>query len=442
MHYKFFISLLFFTILSGQSLFNRFIGSDPFLGSAKSTAMGNTHLLNSIGSSNVRYNPAKLSSIESKIEFDFQINRQSVYERWSIPIKDFFGEYFTNADYVVNEFSYSAYSIGINWRPIKNKFGIGYSYAPLTYFNYSFSEEIRGDYDTATDEDEYATRDPLLGYQNLNTTGKLMVSSIGFGYNLNTIDLELGFSINQINTSKIKDFINVDSIKLFDSYNQPSYSDIVNLSDHRDLEQSEIINKSNFFAFSTLLNIKNSIISFSWEQKSNAKSNNHNISIDSTNSLFKYWDSNKKNDSTFYAVKGINYLKPEILSLAFNYDSKRDTELSLTFEINHIIYNKHQNLNNYQKYKFGFEYLLDSGIPIRAGMVYKKTPFLTIKPISIFTFGTGKKINNFILDIAGNYYLQSFNYPDLFKVKNDLRSDYDLVRDSHLNIQFSLTYLY
>ena len=49
-------------------------------------------------------------------------------------------------------------------------------------------------------------------------------------------------------------------------------------------------------------------------------------------------------------------------------------------------------------------------------------------------------INNLVLDIAGTYYLQSFKHPDLFPVEGDVRSDYDLVRDSQFYLSLSLSY--
>ena len=70
MHYRFLILFFSLTLLSGQSLFNRFVGTDPFMGSAQSTAMGNTHLLNSSGSANVRFNPANLGTIKTKRGFE------------------------------------------------------------------------------------------------------------------------------------------------------------------------------------------------------------------------------------------------------------------------------------------------------------------------------------------------------------------------------------
>ena len=100
MLYRILLIILFLSALSGQSLFNRWVGSDPFMGSPRSTALGSTHLLNSTGSSNVRFNPANLGNMKTKRGFDFQLNRSSVFERWSMPVRDSFGEFLTHADYV------------------------------------------------------------------------------------------------------------------------------------------------------------------------------------------------------------------------------------------------------------------------------------------------------------------------------------------------------
>ena len=141
MLYRIFIIIFSFSFLPGQSLFNRWIGTDPFGGSARSTAMGNTHLLNSTGSNNVRFNPANLGNIDTKLGFNFQVNRSSVFERWSMSVRDSFDEFLTNADYVANEFSYYGISGGIVSFlkiPVLGTAGVGFHYAPLAHFTYQY----------------------------------------------------------------------------------------------------------------------------------------------------------------------------------------------------------------------------------------------------------------------------------------------------------------
>ena len=144
MLYKLLLILTCLSPLTGQSMFNRWIGSDSFLGSSKSTAMGNSHILNSTGSTNTRFNPANLLNENSIFNFDMQIERTSIFERWSIPIRNSFEDVLANADYVTNEFSYfgirGGLSSSINIFNL-GQIGIGLHSAPLTHFKYNYIEE-------------------------------------------------------------------------------------------------------------------------------------------------------------------------------------------------------------------------------------------------------------------------------------------------------------
>ena len=429
MHYRIFLIILSLSALSGQSLFNRWTGTDPFVGSARSTAMGNTHLLNSTGSSKVRFNPANLGNIDTKLGFDFQVNRLSAFERWSMPVRDSFGEFLTHADYVANEFSYYGISGGIVSSlkiPVLGTAGVGFHYAPLTHFTYQYSEEVRGSY--RIEDGEYASKDPIVGYQNLSTDGTLMAVSIGTGVNLDFIDdieISLGGSINLIQTADLTDRVEVDTL----------YSDVTNLTTLPDWNATSELPATNFMTFSTNLKLNsNIIIGASWEGEARSNSSSYYLEIDSTSGLFQYC-----NDSSF-VVSGLNYMKPEIKTFAISYNSNAQQKMSIDFELNQISYNGHYNFQDYKIIKFGFEYLTQMGTPIRGGLVYRTAFIPAMKPVSMFTFGSGKAIGNLVIDYAGTYSFQSFNYPDLFPVEGDIRSDYDLVRDSQLNLQLALTY--
>ena len=172
----------------------------------------------------------------------------------------------------------------------------------------------------------------------------------------------------------------------------------------------------------------------SWENDANITSNQYSWKIDSTNGLFQYWD------DTSYVVSGLNYLKPKIRSFALSFISDLTNMMSIDFEINQISYNRHHNFKDYKQLKFGFEYLTQMGTPIRGGLIYKTAFIPAMKPVSTFTFGSGKTIGKLEIDYAGTYSFESFNYPDLFHVDGDIRSRYDLVRDSKLHLQLAVTY--
>ena len=429
MRYRILLIILFLSALSGQSLFNRWVGSDPFMGSPRSTAMGSTHLLNSTGSSNVRFNPANLGNINTKLGFDIQVNRSSVFERWSMPVRDSFGEFLTSADYVANEFNYYDFSLGLigtaNISQI-GKIGIGFNYAPLTHFTYKYSEEVRGTY--RIEDGEYASKDPFVGYQNLQTDGVIMLTSIGGGLNvdyLGNMEISVGIAINLIQSAELTDRVEVDTL----------YSDVTNLTTLPDWYTTSELPSANFMTFNTTFALNSNIVfGASWEGKATITTKQNIWEIDSTSGLFQYWS------DTSFVVSGLNYMKPEIKTFAISYNSNADQEMSIDFELNQISYNGHPNFQDYKQFKFGFEYLTQMGTPIRGGLVYKTAFIPAMKPISMFTFGSGKSIGNLEIDYAGTYSFQSFNYPDLFPVEGDIRSENDLVRDSQLHLQFALTY--
>ena len=436
MPYRLFIIFFCFSFLPGQSLFNRFVGTDPFKGYARSTAMGNTHLLNSTGSANVRFNPANITSMEMNWGFDIQADRSSVFERWSMPTKNKFGDFLTNADYVANEFNYHSISSGlfasINL-PIIGTVGAGFHYAPLTHFIYHYSEEVRarmnGIYEDEWRDDEIPIKDPYIGSHNLDIEGSPMVTSLGCGIQLDMlgdIDFYIGGTINLIQSTQITNRVEVDTINT---------DDVTNLSTLHDVNATSELPSVNFMTFSTTMNLNSNIfLGASWEEKAKATTTPYSLSINSMSGLFQYFD-----DSS-YVVNGLNYMKPEISSLALSYISHTEQTMSINFEINQVSYDNHLNLQNYRIFKFGFEYLTQMRTPIRGGLVYKTASIHALKPVSMFTFGTGKTIGNLVIDAAGTYCFQSFYYPDLFLVEDDIRPDYDLVRESQFHLQLDLSY--
>lgn len=426
MHYKIIFILTFFSISFGQSLFNRWTGSDPFIGSAKSNAMGSTHLINSYGSTNARFNPASLSHLPSNLVINLQLDRNTTFERWSMPVRDSFDEFLTNADYAANKNNYNHLRFGLALA-IKNPIlmGIGLNHSPLSHFSYKYLEEIRGSYSLA--DGELASKDPVIGFHNLQTSGTIMVTSIGIGIyliDLNKIKLSVGSSINRMHGTTVKDYVHIDTL----------YSDVDNLSTYPEINKKSKTTSSEFISLSTRLDYNSKLIfSLSWEDSSKQITDDFLFYTDN-NLQYQFWQNNN------FVANGINYMKPEIVSIALSFLSNKKHKTSINFEINQIYYHNHLHLKNYNMIKFGFEHISQMGTPIRAGLIYQTSPINGMNPYSIFTFGTGKKIGNLSLDATGTYSIQSYNYPDLFPVQNDIRPDYDLIRESSLKIYFAISY--
>ena len=417
-------------LLMGQSLFNRFTGSDMFNGSASSSAMGRTHLLNSSGSWQSRYNPASLAKGVAVI--DLQLSRMNVFERRSMPVRDSFDEFLTHADYVANTYNTNFIHAGVTYKKFirgLGNIGVGISLSPMTHFNYDYSEEVRGSY--RTEYGEYAGKDPVVGFQNLKTKGMLSMISIGTGCSMQTLlhfNGNVGLSLNQILESEFTEIVQVDSL----------YKDVTNLSTYPDVVQSAKTQSAKFLTVSAEFFLLSYIqLAASYESPVTIKSNSFHWGKDSANGFFQIW-----NDSNNYAPSGINFTKPAKSTLGISYTGGGDNNISIYLENDFLQYDTHQDLRNTKNVKFGFQYLTHRGTPVRGGLVYKGSPLQGMNPISIFTFGTGKSINNIQIDFGGNYGILSYNHPDLFPVSGDIRPDYDLVRESQLQLHLSVQYLW
>ena len=415
-------------MVSAQSLFNRFLGADSFSGSARSTAMGKTHLLNSTGSNNVRFNPAMLSVRSNGIGVDSQVNRFSSFERWSMPMRDSFDELLVIGDYVSNEFSKFLVSGGATMSlklPLIGSIGIGLSHYPLTHFTYTYSEEVR----TGTSFVPNTTRDPNVGYHNFTIDGSIPTSAIGAGATLNlfgSFKTSVGSSIHITHSFTLNEHIGIDTL----------YSDVTNLSTYSDIDNTTKIDSDMFISASAQVDLSaSSVVGFFYESEVQLKTDNYNITIDSTNGLFQYWDTN------VYTPLGLNYLKPQIIGFSYGNKSSDAQPLSISFEVDQVSYNNYSNFDDVYFWKFGFEYLSQLDTPFRGGLVYSSSPVNSLPSSTMFTFGSGKKIGNVAIDISGTYQLYSFKYPDLFVVQDDVRPDYyDTIRDSQLNLFLAVSY--
>ena len=428
MRYKFFV-LIIFSLLSAQSLFNRFLGADSFSGSARSTAMGKTHLLNSTGSNNIRFNPAILSARSNGIGVDFQVNRFSSFERWSMPMRDSFDELLVIGDYVSNEFSKFLVSGGITTKLLKLPFigriGVGFSHYPLTHFTYAYSEEVR----TGTSFVPNTTRDPNVGYHNFSISGSILTSAIGAGATLNLFGgfkTSVGSSIHITHSFTLNEHIGIDTL----------YSDVTNLSTYSDLDNTNRIDSDMFISASAQVDLTaSSEVGFFYESELQLKTNSYNVSIDSTDGLFQYWANN------VYTPIGLNYLKPQLIGFSYGNKSFDAQPLSISFEVDQVSYNNYLNFDDVYLWKFGFEYLTQLDTPVRGGLVYSTSPVNSLPSSTMFTFGSGKNIGSVLIDISGTYQLYTYKYPDLFVVENDVRPDYyDTIRDSQLNLLLAVSY--
>ena len=421
MHFKI-ILLLTVSFLFNQSLLNRALGEQQLFGDARSYSMGFTHSVNTYNSSLIRHNPS-LISLESKgFSIDFQMNNSFIKERRSILVKDYFGDFLTYADYVNNDNANSNFQLG-GMVSIQNKFGVGLAVLPLASFNYNYIEEVRGS--ASVEDGDVGFKDPLVGYHVFNTSGKLNTLSAGFSFDANYFNI--GFGFHKVLPLELKDDIHVDSLT----------TDIQNFSLVEDYYSKKSFDDLGQY-YSLGLSFKTNELLFTFVLEPDLLISEGVDSTDFDMDAISYLN----NNGTAFNWDGLYHYKPEkfIFGLSYNPMSNRDLTVSAEFESNQIN-TKNNNLKDYEVYKLGFEYILPSSIPVRAGLIHQTSAIALIPNQSILTFGTGNNFQNIIYDIGVSYTLFDYFYPDLFPIDDSNQNSFDKITESKLNILLTVQYL-
>ena len=429
MRFKIFFTIIFLNLILTQSFLNRAIGEELTYGSVKSFAMGSTHATNGDNSSLLRFNPSLLGTtlIENPSFIDFQMNLNSISERRSILVKDYFGDFLTYADYLNNVNMYNFFQGGFLSKV--GNFTLGAAYLPLASFNYDYSEEVRGSADI--EDGEVGLKDPLEGYHQFNSSGTLNSISFGFSYttNLKESELHFGLSFNQTLDTEIKDIFRVDTLR----------SDFENLALINNYSSNNTYNtKDVFLNFGMSLLKDDYLFTFSTEQDLLIQTENFNSYnfIDSLGIISYLDDSN-----TNFILRGINFYKPARYNIGFSYNPIDNSNLTVSSELEYNQFNETTFFKDSKSFKFGFEYILPSNVPIRAGIIYKESFMNTLPDQAIISAGSGGSYGQLYYDYAVSYTFFDYFYPDLFLLESDTYTNFDQITDSKLNFTLGLKYL-
>ena len=417
------ILLLIVSFLFNQSLLNRALGEQQLFGDARSYSMGFTYSINANNSALIRYNPSLIGLAAEDWSIDFQMNNSFIKERRSILTKDYFGDFLTYADYVSNDDANYNFQLG-GMANIKNQFGLALAMLPLASFNYNYIEEVRG---SATVEDgDVGFKDPLVGYHVFNTSGQLNTLSAGLSFDANYFSI--GFGFHNVLPLELKDDIHVDSLT----------TDIQNFSLVEDYYSKKSFDDLGQY-YSLGVSFKTNELLFACVLEPDLLISEGIDSTDFDTDAISYLNDN----GTAFNWAGLYHYKPEkfIFGLSYNPMSNRDLTVSAEFESNQIN-TKNNNLKDYNVYKLGFEYILPSSIPIRAGLIHQTSAISLIPNQSILTFGTGSNFKNIIYDIGLSYTLFDYFYPDLFPIEDSNQNSFDKITESKLNILLTVQYLF
>lgn len=461
-----FLILLISSIIYGQGFFDRTLGREISPISVRAAGMGNTAVSSSSGVSAILSNPSLIGKPDTKIEVIFNFDSYSIYERRSIILKDFFGDFLAEGDYVNNAYSVYNFSGGLSYNLFSSNydFDLGLYYGSLLSFNTEYQEEVRGDIDC--ENGIPCTRDILVGYHNFQTRGNLdvlsMAASIGSKFNFG--ELYFGLTKHHTFNSEINSSSSTDSLNFM----------VDNLSKLPNSSSKYTLPSNGFYSASVSANLINQfLLTAAIETELNLTPNeqSHFGIYNQTNGLIEYFidcndfqctDSLNNQESIMLnqpvvrpAKKTIGFAYQPIniipMTFAVEYDIRDYSKPSLISKNNFEAYQLSDSLSlmylepdvklkSHKSVKVGIEYTTITKTTLRTGLQYSESPLPGFSPESTLTFGFGKAYDFFQLDISGYYKMIKYSYPDVFKVDGEFRQDYDTVRESDKGFSIGIKY--
>jgi hypothetical protein len=458
MHFRTLLISSLISIGVGQSFFNKTLGYELTENSPRTMGLGYTTSLSSVDAYSLLANPANLSNPNKLFSIFAQTRIVRTNERRSFVLKDSFGDFLTNADYVANENSAITYSLGhsLNKNIGKNLFSFGIAYLPLYSFNSSYREEVRGS--VSCEEGVPCTRDALSGYHNFNSDGLLKGVSFGFSgtYFTPFVNIKLGLSITKTNPLETS----------YDVFTEILNEEASNLSE---IPNASIINTFERGTFSNVGFVleSNSGVKFSYYKRSELKLNSQSYYLggiyNEENGLIEYLSYIESPDTLVLNYTNAPFVIPQKTVFGLSYSPKALQQTELFFELDLLEYLDKSiialsspsidvlyDIDNdtiskiklpiSKSYKFGVEYNMVNQTILRAGLAYKESPIPGINSESIITCGYSKKINSFRYDFGFAINQNEYYYPDIFPVENDPRPNYDKVKESFMNISLAIQY--
>ena len=432
---------IFSSLVFSQTYFDRIFGGDVQFGDSRSMGLANSYTTTGTTSSVTSKNPARLAYLpdgKEGISVDFQFNLRSYYERRSINILDSFGDFLTETDYVSNQHGHFYNSLGLiyggkSFVNDKVKYGIGLSLMPITSFNYNYKEEIRFqnmDIDTPGD---IGIVDAALGFHNYKNEGTIDLASLGFGISIendNMRPVSIGFAINKLLSTSITDEVIVDTV--YNSINPNVYE---NLSNFESSTQTTHI-KSKFYPSISLevpyFKSNKSSIVLAYEPKTKVSSKNYSGNFYFSNLSGLPWLLDFNEQTSIYNLKlqGAQFFKPKKITIGMRYNELQFSGSLMIFEFVKEFYSEHEiqylsdnneteyfKLEDISNFRIAFEHKFKMGNSIRMGLEYKTALLNQLNPLTKFSMGSNKKINqNLNIDFALSYFITNYRYDDIFPV--------------------------
>lgn len=443
MHSRLLIILFLINIASSQSYYESAIGSSFDAYSAHSFALSSSSQIAETSGYCLFFNPSNLSR-DNDVGFLISGTNfiDSRFERRGLIVKDSFGDFLTESDYVKNSSLFNFNSIGIKFNKIiSNDFniGLGASFAPYKSYNFTYEEEVRGQ--LSSNDGQIFSRDPLLGYHIFKSKGVQYLLGVGssVSWEIDEIRGSFGFSYNSILSSEIEESAHIDTSLLIGTIVTEDSNELSSLPSY---DINYILNNSNFLTIGSSIIYDQYLFSFSFQNSATIRKEVSDVSI--LDSLSASYGSNELgiNLLTFHnSLKTSDIEIPKKINLGFSILDKENGGYSFIINYEFNKYDKSSFLESYERFGLGIEHYTINNIPLRFSIGYRTSEFKPyISSISSFSCGSGIKLKKITFDYGIRYRHIRYSYPDLFPVEGEFRPDLDVINDSRIILLGTLTY--
>lgn len=419
--------LLFTGTARSQSWFNANVTGATWQGNARATALGHVGTAEAFGVMNLFTNPALLSD-GAGLRLEGSSNSMHRIESRSFPAIDQFGDVVTNNIYNITESWQTLYKAGGVWS--SNHFALGVGTAPYWSPFFRYSEDVRGNLSSSN-----YNRDPLVGSFQWDRSGEITETALGMSTILPT--LNFGFSVgflsaNDLNVTKGTIVITPDDALDTDTTNVKTMS--------YDFKSA----KMPIVRFGLSLDISNRLkLAIGYESGTKLVFENILEIPATTESLLPGFFISDQPRTIKYQMPdeitvGVNFQPTNVLrTIAYFEGEWKNWSRSAIFYSDYF-----GHLLDTWTYRGGVEHSLFNGLPVRAGFIYAGSPLIKSMAQTWITLGSGYTHGNLVVDVAMEYGMVDYSYPDLFVAAGQTHHGEETVHESTTKFALTLAYVF
>jgi long-subunit fatty acid transport protein len=391
--------------LNAYSLKDLYLGTEVTHHDARMAALGGTGVSGGFTLMDSSVNPANLYFLDSKISFQLSYSMIKNSENRAVPLWNFFDSYIDESTYARNEHFYNEAALGVHYSLDLHhaKLGAAFIFRPIMNFGAGYMEEVRND-----ENQDFDNFPPIIAKNFIESKGILgsynFLLNFGMPLPFENTAISVGAEISYI-TGKHENETRVH-------WTDFARNRVVGLEDVVYSAENKISGMGFKMGLNTQID-QRTRFGLSYQPKISLKSD------------FSQSDANPTLTSPPSSVFNDKYIIPSRLRFGVLYMPRNPfrTNFQVDFElINYSEIGKFTFYEDFEKsyddgyaLRVGMEHYVGRAVPLRLGFSHstaRQNKTISLPAVSI---GTGFKVlNNFTVDLAGEYGRREFSAVDLF----------------------------